>query len=212
VIQIDDAGSGSLVGGTCIGAMRVETGEFFYDIIPIEYYNETNFKNKLYLNIACDISIDLLKKLNVDKKEKILICRGYMFDVFKKWLIDEGYNFESAVIKDPLQYKIEKTFESYASSLGLPDKFLKYTKYPFHFHRLLRWVYADYKNRSLLCKRGWNSWKQYGSLNINISYKIIQDTKNYYCLKCGKDIQPGFVKVIEYVSNYPNTIYIHTNC
>ncbi|MGB9678572.1 MAG: hypothetical protein ACPL3A_01060 [Thermoanaerobacteraceae bacterium] len=212
MIQIDDAGSGSLVGGTCIGAMRVETGEFFYDIIPIEYYNETNFKNKLYLNITRDISINLLKKLNVDKKEKILICRGYMFDVFKDWLIDEGYNFESVIIKDPLQYKIEKTFEFYASSLGLPDKFLKYTKYPFHFHRLLRWVYADYKNRSLLCKRGWNSWKKYGSLNINISYKIIQDTKNYYCLKCGKDIQPGFVKVIEYVSNYPNTIYIHTNC
>jgi hypothetical protein len=212
VIQIDDAGSGSLVGGTCIGAMRVETGEFFYDIIPIEYYNEENFKNKLYLRKACEIGKKLLVKLKVSKTEKIQVCRGYMFDTFRKWLEQEEYNWESTQILNPLQDIIENSFENYALSLGLPEKFLRYTKYPFHFHRLLRWVYADYENRAKLCKTGWNSWKKYGKLEVEISYTYLQENKNYLCLKCGKNIQPGTVKVIKYTSNYPNTIYLHINC
>lgn len=204
MIQIDDAGSGSLVGGTCIGAMRVETGEFLCDIIPIEYYSEENFKKKLYLVKACEIAKTLLKKLRTDKEEKILVCRGYMFDNLRKWLEKEGHNWESTQILNPLQDVIERSFEDYALSLGLPEKFLRYTKYPFHFHRLLRWVYADYENRSKLCKTGWDSWKKYGHLNIEVSYSYLKESKNYTCLKCGKNIQPGPVKVIKYISNYPN--------
>ena len=37
MIQIDDSGSGSLIGGTCIGAIRVETGDYAYDFIPTQY-------------------------------------------------------------------------------------------------------------------------------------------------------------------------------
>ena len=36
MIQIDDAGSGSFVGGTCIGFYRPETNEYFFEIIPVE--------------------------------------------------------------------------------------------------------------------------------------------------------------------------------
>jgi len=133
VIQIDDAGSGSLLGGTYIGAMRVETGEFFYDIIPIEYYNEENFKNKLYLKKACEIGKKLFKKLKVSKTENIQVCRGYMFDIFRKWLQMEEYNWESTQILNPLQEIIEKSFENYALSLGLPEKFLRYQNILFIF-------------------------------------------------------------------------------
>lgn len=212
MIQIDDAGSGSLIGGTCIGAIRVETNEYYYEFIPIEYYRSDSFNNKLYLDYVIDITKRLFNKLKVDKSEYIEICRGYMFDKLRKWLAKEDYNFHSTKINEPLQTKIEKTFENYCISLGLFEEFIKYNKYPFHFHRILRWVYADYENRTNLCKTGWKSWQKYGNLNTNITTKKIHKS-NYLCLRCGSPIENNStVKVISFFSNKPIIIYIHDKC
>lgn len=212
MIQIDDSGSGSLIGGTCIGAMRKETGEYFYDIIPLEFYRGDNFEKKLYLDQVIHITNDLLSKLKVLENEKIQVCRGYMFDRLRPLLKENQYNVVSTTIEEPLQSKIESTFEKYAVSLGLPSDFLTYTKYPFHFHRLLRWVYADYHNRSSLCKTGWKSWKKYGNMNVEVGTTYLKNSK-YKCLKCWQKIENNSqVKIIKYYSNQPNTIYLHINC
>lgn len=212
MIQIDDSGSGSLIGGTCIGAMRKETGEYHYEIIPIELYRPNIFDEKVYLDQAVEISKSLLEKLNVSKEEKIEICRGYMFDKVRLWLKDHQYHFISTSIGEPLQTAVESTFESYAVSLGLPEQFLSYTKYPFHFHRLLRWVYADYENRYIVCKTGWKSWKKYGALPVSTSYRVLKKS-NYRCLKCGQPIEKdSTAKVLKYISNRPNIIYLHDQC
>lgn len=212
MIQIDDAGSGSLVGGTYIGLLRIETGEHYFGIIPLKFYNECNFKKKLYLQYACKIVDDGIKKIKLGDREKVQICQGYMFDEVRKYLSVNNIDFDSVKIGEPLQTIIEKAFENYTISLGLPDNFIKYTKYPFHFHRLLRWVYADYYNRKKLCKTGWKSWQKYGHLNVE-KYSDILYNKNYYCLKCGRKIlQASPVNVIKYFSNMPNTIYIHKRC
>ncbi len=212
MIQIDDSGSGSLIGGTCIGALRKETGEYLFDIIPLEYYQNESFDKKIYLDKVVQMTQIFFKKLNVSQDEEIEVCRGYMFDKLTPWLKENNYKFSSTVIGEPLQSKIEKTFEEYSISLGLPKEFLSYTKYPFHFHRLLRWVYADYENRVNLCKTGWKSWKKYGNLDIDLSTSHLKKSK-YNCLKCWKPIESNSeVKVMKYFSNKPNIIYLHTNC
>ena len=71
MIQIDDAGSGSLVGGTCIAALRIETGEYKYDFIPVSLYQNGNFYRKLYLEKSKEIVISLLKELKVSKDEEM---------------------------------------------------------------------------------------------------------------------------------------------
>jgi len=212
VIQIDDAGSGSLIGGTCIGVMRVETNEYHYDIIPLTYYTEDNFSKKLYLHKAAEISIGFLDQMKVDKNEEIHVCRGYMFDYLREYLKTNGYNYKSTKILNPLQDRIENTFENYALSLGLSKRFLSYTKYPFHFHRLLKWVYADYDNRRKLCKTGWKSFIKYGTLRFDESYSEITKNKNIFCLKCGEKIDNGPVKIIKFKSNFLNVIYVHVKC
>ncbi|MTI48156.1 hypothetical protein [Sporosalibacterium faouarense] len=212
MIQIDDAGSGSLIGGTCIGAMRVETGEFYYEILPIELYSKNAFRKKLYLDYVIEIVQRCFKELEVGGDEKIEVCRGYMFDKLRKWFKNENYNYESVTITDPLQTKIEDTFEKYTISLGLPKDYIRYTKYPFHFHTLLKWVYSDYENRTKLCKTGWKSWAKYGNLKTEISYDIIEKS-NYLCLKCGKPIEDNSkVRIIKYTSNREATIYVHSSC
>lgn len=185
MIQIDDAGSGSLLGGTCIGIMRKETAEYYHKIIPLELYTKEYFRKKMYQDYVILIVEDAFEKLGVYKDEPVLVCRGYMFDKLKKWLADNRYSWKSTKIDDPLQTVVEKTFEDYAVSLGLPSDYIRYTRYPFHFHRLLKWVYADYEPRSRLCKTGWNSWHKYGCQQYHVNIGSIGKS-NYYCLKCGK--------------------------
>ncbi len=212
MIQIDDAGSGSLLGGTCIGVMRVDANEYHYGIIPLEQYKPESFKEKKYLGSVVDIVGTSFSRLNVEKNEKIHVCRGYMFDRLKKWLKEHSYNWESTVIQDPLQTIIEKTFEDYTVSLGLPLQYISYTKYPFHFHRLLKWVYADHEARKELCKQGWDSWQKYGSLERKI-YAGKAKNSNLFCLKCGNRIIEGStMKIVQYVTNRLNKVYLHEYC
>ncbi|RKD27699.1 hypothetical protein SAMN02745883_00066 [Caminicella sporogenes DSM 14501] len=212
MILIDDSGSGSLIGGTIIGIMRTESGEFLYDVIPLEYYSPSLFKKKSYLDKVVDIVSNLFNKLDVRQNENIFVCRGYMFDKLRIWLKNNHYNFTNTKIEEPLQSKIEKTFENYAINLGFPKRYISYTKYPFHFHRILCWVYADYENRVKLCKTGWKSWQKYGNLPINISYQKINKSK-YICLKCNRRINDNsYVKIIEFTSIRPQKIYLHSSC
>lgn len=212
MIEIDDAGSGSLIGGTCIGILKRETDKFFYEIIPLSLYTPENFSKKLYQDYVIKIAKKAFDKFNVTKNEEIYVCKGYIFDKLREWLKNQSYKYQNTKIQNPLQTLVERTFENYVVSLGLPRDYITYTKYPFHFHKLLKWVYADYENRANLCKTGWRSWQKYGNLPVNVSYGYLENSK-FYCLKCGKKIpDKSFVKILTYKSNRNNTIYIHDRC
>ncbi|HEY5587282.1 MAG TPA: hypothetical protein VIK78_22700 [Ruminiclostridium sp.] len=212
MIQIDDAGSGSFVGGTCIGFYRPETNEYYFDIIPVELYDTTNFKSKLYLDDVVEITVKAFEVLHVTKYETIEICRGYMFEKLKGWLNSQEFCWYVTQITGKIQEVVEKNFELYTISLGLPKEYIKYTTYPFHFHKLLRWVFSDFDNRICLCKVGWKSWQKLKDTIPTVSYDKIQHA-NFYCLKCGKRIKKGSdVAVLEFYSNKLNYVYLHKGC
>lgn len=212
MIQIDDAGSGSFIGGTCIGMYRPETNEYYFDIIPVELYDKKNFSKKLYLDHVVEIVKTGFIELQVQKNEVIEICRGYMFDKLKQWLNDGGYCWYGTHITGHFQDLVEKNYELYTINLGLPEYYVKYTKYPFHFHKLLGWVFADFENRIQLCKVGWKSWQALESIQPVISEGTVC-TSNFYCLYCGKHIRKGSkVRIIKYTSNRENTVYLHLKC
>lgn len=213
MIQIDDAGSGSLIGGTCIGMYDTTSKEYYHEIIPLELYNLENIKEKEYLEYVIKIVQNGLERFNFDTSIPIEICRGYMFEKLRFWLTMNNYNWSNSIITGVLQEKVEKTFEEYSVSLGFPYLYIKYTKFPFHFHRILKWVYADYNNRSALCKTGWKSWQKYGLLSPIVSSQILDNKKNFHCLKCGKKLYNNMkVIVLKYNSNRENTIYLHQKC
>jgi len=212
MIQIDDAGSGSFVGGTCIGIYRPETNEYYFDIIPVELYDKENFKKQLYLDEVVRITSTAFNVLKVDNNECIEICRGYMFEKLKLWLDDGGFCWYSTHITGRFQDIVEKNFELYTVRLGLFEPYIKYTRYPFHFHKLLRWVFADFEERISVCKIGWKCW-------IKIEHKkpdIVEGTlesSHIFCLKCGEHIKRGSrVKILRYLSNKENYVYLHLDC
>lgn len=212
MLQIDDAGSGSFVGGTCIGVYRPETNEYYFDIIPVELYNKENFKKKLYLDEVVKITAAAFYNLAPSKSESIEICRGYMFERLKDWLEQKGYTWYCSQIKGRAQEVVEKNFSLYAERLGLPWQYIKYTRYPFHFHKLLRWVYADFDTRIKLCKVGWQSWQKLEGITPDVSFGSMCST-SFACLRCGRHIKPGSeIKILNYVSNRENYVYMHARC
>lgn len=212
MIQIDDAGSGSFVGGTCIGIYRPESNEYYFDIIPVEVYNKENFKKKLYLDEVVSIVSNAFKAMNVMKSETIEICRGYMFERLKSWLDQKGYTWYVTHITGNVQQIIEKSFELYTIKLGLFEPYIKYTRYPFHFHKLLRWVFADFDNRIKLCKVGWKSWEKVEGIRPDV-YEEKLTKANIFCMKCGKYIEKdSLVKVLRYTTNKENLVFLHNKC
>lgn len=212
MIQIDDAGSGSFVGGTCIGVYRPETNEYFFEIIPVELYNKDNFKHKYYLDEVVDIVSEAFKAMNVNKTETIEICRGYMFEKLRKWLDDKGFCWYRTQISGRIQDVVEKNYMLYTVKLGVPEGYIKFTKYPFHFHKLLRWVFADFDNRINICKTGWQSWSKYENIKPVLSHDIMRQS-NIFCLKCGKRIKKGSnIKVLSFTSNRNQFVYLHEDC
>jgi hypothetical protein len=212
MIQIDDAGSGSFVGGTCIGIYRPESNEYYFDIIPVVFYNRENFKKKLYLDKVVSIVSASFNLLNVSKDEDIEICQGYMFEKLKLWLDSNGYLWRSTRITGRAQEIVERNFELYTVKLGLPKQYIKYTKYPFHFHKLLRWVYADPEQRVNLCKIGWKSWEKVEGNPYEL-FEITTELPYLICMKCGRYIKKGSrVKVVRFFSNKENFVYLHKDC
>jgi len=211
MIQIDDAGSGSLIGGTGIGILNTENNQYYFEIVPLEFYQTQLFQEKAYQDYVVKIVEKSFAQLEINKKHKIEVCQGYMFDKLRDWLKINNYQWQSTKIEGPLQIKVEESFEHYVIGLGLPEDFIKHARFAFGFHRLLKWVFADLKNREKLCKTKWKSWQKWG----NIKKKIYQNILQYpdYCLKCGKKIKPPMKVIsIEYITNKPTTINLHQKC
>jgi hypothetical protein len=79
-IIIDDAGSGDLLFGVVIGAFRDSTREFRYKVIDVKYFQSRLFSRKLFLKECSKIVSKLLAEIKPKPKEKIHLCRGYIFD------------------------------------------------------------------------------------------------------------------------------------
>jgi len=211
MIQIDDAGSGSLIGGTGIGILNTENNQYYFEVIPLEFYQTQLFSQKAYQDYVIKIVKYGFRKLQVNKSHFIEVCQGYMFDKLRYWLDKNNYQWKSTKIEGPLQLKIEESFNQYVISLGLPKAFIKHARYAFGFHRLLKWVFADFENRKNLCKTKWKSWQKWGNIEKSIYFNNLEYPD--YCLKCGGKIKPPLkVVTIEYITNKPATINLHNKC
>lgn len=71
MIQIDDAGWGSLLSGVIIAGLRKETGEFAWREVPAEQFQGDNFDRRVYLVGAVNAAVDVLVELKHTKDESM---------------------------------------------------------------------------------------------------------------------------------------------
>lgn len=161
-IQVDDAGVGDLLSGAVVGAYRRETDEFHYDLIPVKYFQAPDFRRKLYLKKATELTMQLLQQMRLGDNEEIEICSSFLFDETREHLFEllGKERVKVSVISGKAQDHVETAYLDEIRNLGykpLPDRDEKRARSFFH---MLHWVKAD-PTRLKLAKTGWPRLRRY---------------------------------------------------
>lgn len=160
VVQIDDSGIGSPVGGAAIGVLDTSTGAFKHKLVGVEYFQDEFHHNGDYQERVVEIVRELLEEMGVKKDGySVEICSGHIFDKVRQWFDDAGYEWKSVKIEDPLQFKIEDAFSDYLVSIGVPERIRKIDVGRDQFMYLFNWVKEDPESRVKYCKTNGNKWK-----------------------------------------------------
>ena len=164
MIQIDDSGWGSLLGGVIIGVCDTDTNRLYSRLIPISFFQGGKFENQEYIAYALKIAkagLQLLTSYPDDSGIHIQICRGYLLSEIRSWAERNRLHYtkiEHVDIKDPLQSLLEARFSKHLERIGVPAGKGK-GAHRISFDEMLKWVKEDPK-RIKYVKTGWKSWKQ----------------------------------------------------
>ncbi len=160
-IEIDDAGTGDLVGDAFIGLFRKETNHLIFKKVPLEMFNEENWKRKRVYEIVVDLVKEGLAELEFQKdKDTILICRGNIFDQVRTYFNEEGIKYNAAIIEGKLQEAIEGRYISHLrNDLGIMTRSLTTKSGAKRYFVLFNWVSRDFIKREKYVKSGFKRWK-----------------------------------------------------
>jgi hypothetical protein len=161
-LQIDDAGVGDLLHGVVIGAYRPTTGDFAYEIVDVEFFQQPKFGRKAYLEETSRIVMKIIDKMKLAENEPVLICSSYIFEKAVHEL-EEKYGRERVTvtkITGEAQRHVETAYLDEVRNLGyepLPEREEKRARNFFH---MLRWIKKD-PRRFEHAKTGWPRLKRY---------------------------------------------------
>jgi len=159
-IEIDDSGTGDLVGDAFIGFFRKNTKKTIFKTLPVNLFKGENWENKMPVKRTVDLVKEGLKELNFDKnKEKVLLCRGNIFDDVRAYFIEEGILYEDAIIEGKLQDAVELRFVNHLrNDLGIRSKRLTAKSGAKRYFVLFNWVSYDFYKREKYVKSGFKKW------------------------------------------------------
>jgi len=159
VIQIDDAGTGDLVGPAVIGFRRVETGEIVFKEIGLQHFCEPLWSRKSPTAETRRIAQETFAEWKIGKEEQIQLCRGNVFDQTREWLKETGYTYLDTLIEGPLQDAVEQWVVNKLRALGVDDPKLTTQSGKDRFFVLFRWVARNPVEREKYVKTGFKAWE-----------------------------------------------------
>ena len=161
-IEIDDAGTGDLVGDAFIGLLRKETDELIFKTLSVDLFKGDNWKNKKPYSEAVNLVKDGLRELNFKKDTEIVhLCRGNIFDQVRSYFLEEGINYEDAIVEGKLQDAVEgKLIEHLRNDLNVRSRNLTKKSGARRYFVLFSWVCYDFVNREKYVKTGFSSWNK----------------------------------------------------
>jgi hypothetical protein len=159
-IEIDDAGTGDLVGDAFIGLRDASTGKIIFQSVPVELYNEENKSDDRSRKHILKVIIKTLKMLNHSDDDRILLCRGNCFDLVREYFDDNKIYYEPAVVEGELQDAVEGKFIEHLRKLGVKSKNLTMDSGIKRYFILFNWVCQNFPNRERYVKTGFPAWKK----------------------------------------------------
>ena len=159
-IEIDDAGTGDLVGDAFIGFRDTENGKIMFQSVPVGLYNEDNRDDDRPKKHIVKVVIKALRALNHSKEDRILLCRGNCFDLVREYFNENDIYYEPAIIEGELQEVVESRFIQHLRSLGISSRNLTIESGIQRFFISFNWVCQNFPNRERFVKTGFPSWKK----------------------------------------------------
>ena len=179
-IEIDDSGTGDLVGDAFIGFYRKDMNKLLFKTLPVDLFKGENLKNKMPLKKTVDLVKEGLEELKFNRKsEKVLLCRGNIFDDVRTYFIEEGILYEDAIIEGKLQYAVERRLINHLRhDLGIRSKSLTIKSGARRYFVLFNWVSYDFYKREKHVKSGFKKWNTIWREKAIEKYEDINANKN----------------------------------
>jgi hypothetical protein len=157
-IEIDDAGTGDLIGDAVIAFWRRELNELVIKHIPLELYQSPEFSD-LTKKYVKDLFTQAIAEMKIPQTEEILLCSGNIFDEAREMLKNSGYLVREAKIEGYLQDAVEGAYLQYLNDeLGVPPSKGLNTSGKDRYFVLFNWVSQDFPRRERFVKSGFEKW------------------------------------------------------
>jgi hypothetical protein len=177
-IEIDDAGTGDLVGDAFIGFRDTQNGKIIFQSVPVGLYNEDNKDDDRPKNHIVKIVIKALRALNHKKGDRILLCRGSCFDLVREYFNENNIYYEPAIVEGTLQDAVEGRYIQHLRKLGVSSSNLSKESGAQRYFILFNWVCQDFPNRERFVKSGFPAWKKKWRKIALKRYKKFQKEKS----------------------------------
>ncbi len=159
-IEIDDAGTGDLVGDAFIGFRDTVSGKIIFQSVPVGLYNKDNKDVDRPKKHIIKVVMKTLKILNHGKGDRILLCRGDCFNLVREYFNENNIYYEPAIIEGELQDAVEGRFIQHLRKLGITSNKLTKESGAQRYFVLFDWVCRDFPNREYFVKTGFPSWEK----------------------------------------------------
>ncbi len=184
MLQIDDAGWGSPIGGVLIAGYRPETGEFAVAEIAVEHFQPPKFQQHTYLHAAVDATRQVLATLASPANERVEICSGFVHGHTHAWLAESGRPWQIIKVEGMLQELIENALADYLRGLGFePPKSTE--QYGALFYQSIKWLKDGRMDRAgmnaermRVAKTGWASFPFYRDYPYTQAKDLARRAKN----------------------------------
>ena len=157
-IEIDDAGTGDLVGDAFIGFRDSETRKIIFQSVPVGLYSQGNKFGDRPKKYIVNVVKKGLKALNHSKGDRILLCRGDCFDLVREYFKENDIYYEPAIIEGKLQDEVEGRYIQHLRKLGITSRNLTVESGAKRYFISFDWVCRDFPNRERYVKLGPPSW------------------------------------------------------
>jgi hypothetical protein len=159
-IEIDDAGTGDLVGDAFIGFRDVETRKIIFQSVPVGIYKEGNKDEDPPKKYIVNVVKKGLRALNHGKGDRILLCRGDCFNLVREYFEQNNIYYEPAIIEGELQNAVEGRYIQHLRKLGIISRNLTVESGAQRYFISFNWVCRDFPNRERYVKTGSPSWEK----------------------------------------------------
>lgn len=215
IIEIDDAGTGSPLGGIVIGILK---GRLFdYEIIPVKYFQneeDSDYYNKIKEK-TLELVLKLLERLDFDPKEDVIhVCRGNIFSYVHRYLWENKLNWTFTKIVSRLQDLVEFIYDLHLVELGVPRLLVKrLTSYSRYVTELFKWVALSSKERWKIVKTRFPIWRKEWKYS-EVSFREGISGKFTYCIECGETISVEERIIIANIKTPKRKFkaYLHPKC